>query len=347
LGGAIGDAMGAGIEFMSLDEIRRRFGSAGVTGYTSAYGRKGAITDDTQMTLFTADGLIRASIRGRSKGVCHTASVVRNAYRRWFVTQGGSVKEDDRDFVAGGWLIGVDELHSHRAPGNTCMSAMRAGGNGTVSEPINDSKGCGGVMRAAPAGFPECSDKERFAMGCDFAALTHGHADGYLPAGYLAVAVGALVDGQSMGRALDAADEQLADADRSATTVRAVQAARELGARGLPTPEQLEGMGGGWVGEEALAIAVACAVATTDFREGVLAAVNHSGDSDSTGSIAGNLLGAQGGVAVLPQDWLGELELREVIEQVARDAALELRGAAPSYDSGGATREWFERYPGV
>lgn len=347
LGGAIGDAMGAGIEFMSLDEIRGRFGPAGVTGYASKYGRKGAITDDTQMTLFTAEGLIRASIRGRSKGVCHTASVVRNAYRRWYVTQGGSVPEEDRDFVVGGWLIGVDELHSRRAPGNTCTSAMRAGGNGTVSEPINDSKGCGGVMRAAPAGFPRCSDKERFEMGCDFAALTHGHPDGYLPAGYLAVAVGALVDGLSMGRALDAADEQLAAADRNASTLRAVRAARELGARGLPSPEQLEGLGGGWVGDEALAIAVACAVGTTDFREGVLAAVNHSGDSDSTGSIVGNLLGAQGGLPVLPLDWLADLELRAVIEQVARDAALELRGTAPSGVSGDATPGWFARYPGV
>lgn len=60
LGGAIGDALGAPIEFDSLDRIRRRHGPAGLTDYAPAYGRIGAITDDTQMTLFTADGLLLA-----------------------------------------------------------------------------------------------------------------------------------------------------------------------------------------------------------------------------------------------------------------------------------------------
>jgi ADP-ribosylglycohydrolase len=59
LGGAVGDALGAGIEFLSLADIRRRHGPRGVSGYVPAYGRLGAITDDTQMTLFTAEGLRR------------------------------------------------------------------------------------------------------------------------------------------------------------------------------------------------------------------------------------------------------------------------------------------------
>ncbi len=58
LGGAVGDALGAGIEFSSLVEIRREYGPAGVTGYVPCYGRSCAITDDTQMTLFTAEGLL-------------------------------------------------------------------------------------------------------------------------------------------------------------------------------------------------------------------------------------------------------------------------------------------------
>ena len=64
LGGAVGDALGAGIEFASLADIRRQYGPAGVTGYVPCYGRSGAITDDTQMTLFTAEGLIRARRHG-------------------------------------------------------------------------------------------------------------------------------------------------------------------------------------------------------------------------------------------------------------------------------------------
>ena len=47
-------------------------------------------------------------------------------------------------------------------------------------------------------------------------------------------------------------------------------------------------------------------------------AVNH-GDSDSTGSIAGSLLGLLHGVSGIPKEWLDQLELRDVIERVGRD----------------------------
>ncbi|MCY1542515.1 ADP-ribosyl-[dinitrogen reductase] hydrolase [compost metagenome] len=55
------------------------------------------------------------------------------------------------------------------------------------------------------------------------------------------------------------------------------------------------------------------------FEQGVIWAVNHSGDSDSTGLIAGHLLGIQLGAEAIPARWLDKLELREVIEQVAED----------------------------
>jgi ADP-ribosylglycohydrolase len=81
-------------------------------------------------------------------------------------------------------------------------------------------------------------------------------------------------------------------------------------------------MGGGWVGEEALAISLYCAlVAGDDFTHGLLLAVNHSGDSDSTGSITGNILGLRLGRQAIPERWLAELELRDVIETVAIDLA--------------------------
>ncbi len=87
LGGAVGDALGASVEFLSLGEIRARFGAAGIRDYAPAYGRIGAITDDTQMTLFTAEGLLRAHNRGTQKGIVHTPTVVHHAYLRWLETQ--------------------------------------------------------------------------------------------------------------------------------------------------------------------------------------------------------------------------------------------------------------------
>ena len=59
LGGAVGDALGAPVEFMKRDAILRRFGAAGITTYAPANGGLGTITDDTQVALFTAEGLLR------------------------------------------------------------------------------------------------------------------------------------------------------------------------------------------------------------------------------------------------------------------------------------------------
>src|SRR5579883_1882250 len=129
LGGAVGDALGAPVEFWSLAEIRGRLGPAGVTEYLPAYGRRGAITDDTQMTLFTAEGLLRADNRGREKGIADPLAVVHRAYLRWLRTQ--DERPPARPDPEDGWLLALPELHSRRAPGNTCLSALRSGRVGT------------------------------------------------------------------------------------------------------------------------------------------------------------------------------------------------------------------------
>jgi ADP-ribosyl-[dinitrogen reductase] hydrolase len=78
----VGDALGAPVEFASSAEIGARHGPGGVREYQPAYGRPGAITDDTQMTLFTAEGFIRAQNRAISRGIWHPPSVVHCAYMR-------------------------------------------------------------------------------------------------------------------------------------------------------------------------------------------------------------------------------------------------------------------------
>ena len=119
LGAAIGDSLGAKIEFLSLAEIRRRF-PKGVTDLPRHHGLRGAITDDTQMTLFTAEGLIRAYIRGSLKGICHVPSVVHHALLRWHRTQGGAPRAET-DTIG---LITDQRLWARRAPGNICLSAL-------------------------------------------------------------------------------------------------------------------------------------------------------------------------------------------------------------------------------
>lgn len=89
---------------------------------------------------------------------------------------------------------------------------------------------------------------------------------------------------------------------------------------GLEPGEAGPGRGGGWVAEETLAVAVYCALRySDDFFKGVIAAVNHSGDSDSTGAVTGNILGAWLGCGAIEDKWKQNLELRSIIPGMADD----------------------------
>ena len=190
----------------------------------------------------------------------------------------------------------------------TCLTALMAMPELGVPAD-NHSKGCGGVMRAAPVGLyawaQRWSPAQTLATGTALAALTHGHRSGTLTAGVLAVLIQALCEGMTLPAALARAKPLLQAARYAASDLEPAQAVARLGE--------------GWVAEEALAIAVYCALIAADLRAGVILAVNHDGDSDSTGAIAGNLLGALHGVQAIPAEWLTPLELRRVIDAVAND----------------------------
>lgn len=325
LGGAVGDAMGAPVEFLSRSEILRQFGTKGVTGYAEAYGGIGKITDDTQMTLFTAEGLLRAWVRGRERGISNFADVTAHAYLRWLRTQGiQSTCDVDITDTNCGWLFKHRELHSQRAPGNTCISALRD--TKSFGEPAtNNSKGCGGVMRMAPVGLFAWSMDWRkcpqttFKLAAELATLTHAHPTGYLTAGVLAVIIQALIDGLSMTEGLGAAKALLKSKPDHHETLRALELAEELSATSLPNHEAIKRLGQGWIAEEALAISIYCSLVAKTFKHGVLMAVNHDGDSDSTGAITGNLLGAMLGMKAIPKTWLEPLELGDTIAEIAGD----------------------------
>jgi ADP-ribosyl-[dinitrogen reductase] hydrolase len=292
LGGAVGDGLGAPIEFSSIDEIRRLHGEAGVVDLPSL-----EITDDTQMVLFTLEGLLLA----RDFGV-DPLLTVRAAYARWLHTQGGPPVASD------GWLMADQRLHSRRAPGHTCITALK-------HNEKNNSKGCGGVMRAAPVAVWSSDVREVFSLAVDTAKMTHHHPSGYLSAGVLAVIVRSLLDGADLPSAVAVSRAELVRWDGHEEQTTLLDKVVSLGPL---TPEEIESeLGGGWVGEEALAIGLHAALVAPDFASAVRVAVNHSGDSDSTGSICGNILGARDGVAVIPSSWISVLELRDVIERLA------------------------------
>lgn len=347
LGGAIGDALGAPVEFLSLREIRERFGNAGLRDYAPAYGQIGAITDDTQMTLFTAEGLLRAYVRSRLKGIASIASVVSHAYLRWLMTQDIEPKALGRPLEPRGFLWNVPALHSRRAPGNTCVSALLAMTAFSERRAANTSKGAGGIMRVAPvammfAGQPSAAD-EVFRLGMETAWVTHGHPSGFLSAAAFAVMLHALLCEETLQDGIARAQYFLTKEDGHDEALAALNLGVRLAAAGNPPEIALPIIGEAWVGEEALGISAYCALTAENFSSGVLVAVNHDGDSDTTGSLVGQLLGAIYGVDHIPQHWLERLELRETIEQLANDLAGHRSWNLDEYDY---DEEVVARYPG-
>lgn len=158
-----------------------------------------------------------------------------------------------------------------------------------------------------------------FTIGCQAAALTHGHPSGYLAAGALALMISELGHGRDLHGAAASAIRRLQETHGAEQVITALSTAVQAAEAGPLSADALATLGQGWVAEEALAIATHCALTATDFRSGVLHAANHSGDSDSTSAICGNLLGTSLGVDAIDRDLLAGLEGREVITQVADD----------------------------
>ena len=356
VGGAIGDALGAPVEFMSLAEIRETFGRSGITEFTTAFDRKGAITDDTQMALFTAEGLLRAYVAGTAQaGAGAISAIVANAYARWLATQGrkSGIAEFERD----GWLFSIRELHVQRVPSASCLSALEES-QVAGERARNDSKGCAGVMRSAPVGLwcarlddglsSERAARRALELGAELAGLTHGHPTGRLSAGALAALVLLLAREKTLPDAVTRVKALLVRYPGHAETLAAITRAEALASRGAPRAESLSELGEGWMADEALAIGLACTLAAPDFETGLRLAVNHDGDSDSTGAIAGNLLGAIHSVDAIPKRWTIGLELRRVVVDIADDLATFPEWPIGEFmpDSDEADY-WKRRYPGT
>lgn len=349
LGGALGDSLGYAVEFDDISTIRSRFGPAGLQDFSALDGGS-QFSDDTQMTLYTVDGLVEA-LEWANEGTAADANAcVWLAYLRWLATQGVPVPASAPS-PQPRWIDGQAALKHRRAPGNACLSGLATGEMGTVYRPVNpDSKGCGTVMRSAPFGLvPHIPAEAVYKLSSDAASLTHGHRSARQSAGTFSLLIHALMSGQNLPEAVDYALHHARGRDDAEPALidrleRAVHLASASGAatRRLLSPEDLvRELGEGWVAEEALAVALYAVLATAPardtagdtapgtadgisgagtvahFREAIALAVNHSGDSDSTGSIAGNILGAFYGEQCLPAEWLESLEAPEVIRGMA------------------------------
>ena len=388
IGGAAGDALGYPVEFASYNHIVLKYGTPGITEYELTNG-VAEISDDTQMTLFTANGMLMGITRWYMRGIGASPEFyVEYAYQDWYDTQMKSYeslmkKDDNYGFSRHTWLSALPELYARRAPGNTCLTAIKEMKERRT--PQNDSKGCGGVMRVAPWPlFCACHEvrygiEEIDVAGGEIARLTHKHPLGWIPSILLTHIIYRIVkDGDFKGHdkasslrhfstIVNEALQQLSNlvVRNNVSDVtwgqekpigdvfhNSVERQRELMERALflagnelSDVDNISRLGEGWVGEETLAIAVyAVARHIDNFEDVLIAAVNHDGDSDSTGAIAGNIMGAIVGYDAIPDKFKKNLELHDVILSIADD--LHQGCIISEYDDEitPEKRQWYQRY---
>ena len=333
IGGAIVDALGYPVEFIySFEEIQKRYGERGITRLdtrqhwldeTEQVG-KAVVSDDTQMTLFTANGILNAKQKGMPGIIGITY-----AYLEWYLTQIGVKSSKYHDC----WISNVQELNHRRAPGKTCMSALDDIYRG--KDPMNNSKGCGGVMRIAPIPLYAVAGNRidiinADRLAADAAEITHQHPLGYISAALMSHVIYRLaLDNEPTREGMKRYIMEGVDMIRNQYKAyhNDVERMAELAERaiyllnnGKTDLENIGHLGEGWTGEEALAIALFCAMKHFDcFEDAMIAAVNHGGDSDSTGAVTGNILGAAVGYEAIPQYYKDDLEMHDLILHMADD----------------------------
>ena len=315
LGGAVGDAFGYAVEFdLSLSAIHAKFGPHNIREPVLNAAGESEVSDDTQMTLFTAAGLLECIQNGHMDQDA-ALSKVRLATLDWHAMQTGRTPSDRKRRTLANYSV----LSKGQAPGNTCMSACTAGATGTPEHPINDSKGCGGVMRVAPVGLlSQLTSNEAFELAARCAAQTHGHPSGYLSAGVLAAMVNRLMKGLDLNAAISEAITIARIWPHADEVIEGVERALHLADNhGGDYHDAIMQLGEGWVGDEALAIGTYAALVGTDYRDAIRIAANHGGDSDSTASITGQVLGARNGLEGIPNAWIRSLDALDPLLEVA------------------------------
>lgn len=351
MAGAAGDALGYPVEFMSRNAILARYGDKGITEFKLDSDGNALVSDDTQMTLFTANGMLMGLTRGYMRGIGgDPKDYVDGAYIDWYYTQTVN-KKSERDDFHYTWLRDLPELAHRRAPGITCLNACES--LLAHRDVENNSKGCGGIMRVAPMGLFDASFKESGGSGfyqknvylaeagAHIARVTHLHPLGYLPAALMTLLLSRIVpltpdevkesiidiinDGLDVMMNMYGNDYAKYKEYLRALTLKAVNLAHS----NISDIQAIMQLGEGWTAEEAWAISLYCVIRHIDnMKEAIIAAVNHDGDSDSTGSITGNIMGAIYGYEAIKRERLfcpygkkfeDTIELHNIILAIADD----------------------------
>lgn len=337
IGGAIGDALGYPVEFKNYKKIIKKYGDQGIQEYDLNYlWQNGSyndaqISDDTQMTLYTAEAILK-----NPDSEEEIIENIKRAYVEWMCLQTGVIPNLRIDLN----IINIKELNQKRAPGNTCISALRKLNAG--KDVINNSKGCGAVMRMAPIGILSkvkgLDTNQLRKLAFEVAEITHLHS----LSTYSSALCAEIVRNCLSTNKCTTEDFKFIIKN----SFHSLYGSETLGKNNYNQNQKIlysliidlcklkedpredwkiieKEFGGGWVAEEALAISLFCIIRhLNDFSACLKAAVNHSGDSDSTGAISGNIFGALIGYERIPASFLIRLQNLKYIENISERLAV-------------------------
>ncbi len=294
-------------------------GAAGdAKGYNIRENGKDLISDNTQLTSFTTDGLIWADDRAVGKGVYAYIPCLFYSYQKWYYTQTGSLSDKNYSFILDGEILNWEELFARRGHGMTSMTSLEGSISnkfGTIKNRINNNKGCGSVMRAAPIGLYFCrNEKTAFQIGCESGALTHGHTDAILASGYFAYLISGIIQDGNIREVVMEGLAHLKKIEGHENCYNKIKQAILLGGDDLKPAEAMNEIGEGYTADEAIALAIYLAVKFDgDYEAAIITASKYEGNKDSIGSICGNMMGAYLGDYEIPYKWIQKLELSELI----------------------------------
>lgn len=321
MGGAIGDCLGANTEFKSLDEIKELYGNSGLTDFIGK-DDKGYITDDTQMTLFTIEAILNYE-KDLSVDKSLTYEFMKS-YKNWYITQYNKYNEQVSKTYKSDLML-VEDMYRWRAPGNTCLTSIKQ--MDLVNKEyrtVNDSKGCGAIMRIAPIGLTYLWNSHKNGIDnlikytIENVLLTHQHILSTLSCLYYIYIINRLTESDTFMKAkkdmklieldiifspngleskflhnLFLYNYKEQDTENSFSTIKNLwQTVKDLiYSKNSPSIDDIKQIGQGWVAEETLMIALYCVIQAKSFEECIILAANHDGDTGSTAALAGQLYG--------------------------------------------------------
>lgn len=278
--GAIGDAFGYNVEFQSWEHIKITYGGPILFSNCDNY----VVSDDTQMTLFCLEALKKNHENNNNNE--DILKRIYEYYLDWNATQ-------YKDLQVKNTFGQQEKLHKRQAPGMTCLSALGSGRIGTMQNKINDSKGCGGIMRVAPIAFLNKDLDDIIYLGNMQSAITHGHPEGYLSSGFFAGLIHLGIKGIDFEEAYLTVKNKIKENNESADFIKYLEKLEDNLHIEFNNPNEMtEILGEGWTGETALGLAIYAFKYGKSFEHAIVIATNHRGDSDSTASMAGQLYAA-------------------------------------------------------